>query len=44
MAASCRRVLDDAGLDTTDVDWLVGHQANARILEATAARLGIDGG
>ena len=42
MAASCRRVLDDAGLTTADVDHLVAHQANARILTAVADRLGID--
>jgi 3-oxoacyl-[acyl-carrier-protein] synthase III len=42
MAASCRRVLDSAGLTVADMDWLVGHQANARILEGTAARLGLD--
>jgi 3-oxoacyl-[acyl-carrier-protein] synthase III len=32
-------VLDEAGLSTEDIDWLVPHQANARILEATARKL-----
>jgi 3-oxoacyl-[acyl-carrier-protein] synthase-3 len=32
-------VLDEAGLRTGDIDWLVPHQANARILEATARKL-----
>jgi 3-oxoacyl-[acyl-carrier-protein] synthase-3 len=32
-------VLSDAGLETNDIDWLVPHQANARILEATAKKL-----
>jgi 3-oxoacyl-[acyl-carrier-protein] synthase-3 len=30
-----------AGLTSTDVDWVVPHQANARILEATARKLGL---
>lgn len=34
--------LDAAGLTTTDVDWVVPHQANARILDATARKLGLD--
>jgi 3-oxoacyl-[acyl-carrier-protein] synthase-3 len=29
-------VLEDAGFTPQDIDWLVPHQANARILEATA--------
>jgi 3-oxoacyl-[acyl-carrier-protein] synthase-3 len=32
-------VLDDVGLTANDLDWLVPHQANARILEATARKL-----
>jgi 3-oxoacyl-[acyl-carrier-protein] synthase-3 len=34
-------VLTDAGLMTADVDWVVPHQANARILDATAKKLGL---
>jgi 3-oxoacyl-[acyl-carrier-protein] synthase III len=34
-------VLDEAGLDKGDIDWLVPHQANARILEATARKLAL---
>ncbi|MES2147098.1 MAG: beta-ketoacyl-ACP synthase III [Pseudomonadota bacterium] len=34
-------VLALAGLATTDVDWVVPHQANARILDATARKLGL---
>jgi 3-oxoacyl-[acyl-carrier-protein] synthase-3 len=30
-----------AGLDAADIDWLIPHQANARILEATAKKLGL---
>jgi 3-oxoacyl-[acyl-carrier-protein] synthase-3 len=34
-------VLQEAGASIDDVDWLVPHQANARILDATARKLGI---
>jgi 3-oxoacyl-[acyl-carrier-protein] synthase-3 len=34
-------VLGAAGLTTADVDWVVPHQANARILDATARKLGL---
>ncbi len=34
-------VLNDAGLLGTDIDWLVPHQANIRIIEATAKKLGL---
>ena len=34
-------VLELAGLATSDVDWVVPHQANARILDATARKLGL---
>jgi 3-oxoacyl-[acyl-carrier-protein] synthase-3 len=34
-------VLSDAGLDTADIDWVVPHQANARILDATARKLNL---
>ncbi len=33
--------LTAAGMQETDVDWLIPHQANLRIIEATAKRLGI---
>ncbi|MFZ9034544.1 MAG: beta-ketoacyl-ACP synthase III [Francisellaceae bacterium] len=31
----------DAGLNQEDIDWLIPHQANYRILEATAKKLGL---
>ncbi len=34
-------VLKDAGMQGADVDWLVPHQANIRIIEATAKKLGL---
>jgi 3-oxoacyl-[acyl-carrier-protein] synthase-3 len=43
MTSSSQLVLEQAGVSITDVDLLVGHQANARILDAVAERLGIDG-
>ncbi|MBY8825433.1 beta-ketoacyl-ACP synthase III [Sphingomonas colocasiae] len=33
--------LEAAGLSAEDVDWMVPHQANARILDATARKLGL---
>jgi len=41
MTASCQRVLAKARFATSDVDHLVAHQANARILAAVADRLDI---
>ena len=32
-----------ADIDVADVDWFIPHQANQRILEGVARRLGIDG-
>ena len=34
-------VLDDAGCEPSDIDWVVPHQANFRILDATARKLGL---
>lgn len=34
-------VLEDTGLSANDIDWVVPHQANKRILDATARKLGI---
>jgi 3-oxoacyl-[acyl-carrier-protein] synthase-3 len=41
LAGVLGEVLDAAGLSTSDVDWVVPHQANARILDATAKKLGL---
>ena len=41
LASVVEEVLEDAGLPATDLDWIVPHQANARILEATARKLGL---
>ncbi|KWV93392.1 beta-ketoacyl-ACP synthase III [Erythrobacter sp. YT30] len=34
-------VIEEAGVSVSDIDWVVPHQANARILDATAKKLGI---
>ncbi|VWX52357.1 beta-ketoacyl-ACP synthase III [Novosphingobium sp. 9U] len=39
LADVLREVIEEAGLETSDIDWLVPHQANARILDATARKL-----
>lgn len=39
---SARETLAQCGLSADDIDWLIPHQANLRILEATARRLGVD--
>lgn len=39
LATVLGEVLEEAGFKSEDIDWLVPHQANARILEATAKKL-----
>ncbi|ABL69958.1 MULTISPECIES: beta-ketoacyl-ACP synthase III [Paracoccus] len=39
LADTAHRALDRAGLTPDQVDWLVPHQANLRIIEATAKRM-----
>ena len=41
LESSAREVLADAGLGVEAIDWLIPHQANVRILAATARRLGL---
>lgn len=41
LAAVMTETLDAAGLTAADVDWVVPHQANARILDATARKLSL---
>ncbi|HHY02181.1 MAG TPA: ketoacyl-ACP synthase III [Paracoccus sp.] len=41
LAATANRVLDQAGLAASDVDWLVPHQANLRIITGTAQKMGL---
>jgi 3-oxoacyl-[acyl-carrier-protein] synthase III len=42
LASVMGEALNAAQLTPGDVDWLVPHQANARILDATAKKLGLD--
>jgi 3-oxoacyl-[acyl-carrier-protein] synthase III len=41
LAAVLREVLTLAQLEPGNIDWIVPHQANARILDATARKLGL---
>ena len=41
LADVLNEVLADAGLESSEIDWVVPHQANARILDATARKLGL---
>jgi 3-oxoacyl-[acyl-carrier-protein] synthase-3 len=41
LASVMDEALVAAGLTSADVDWVVPHQANARILDATARKLGL---
>jgi 3-oxoacyl-[acyl-carrier-protein] synthase-3 len=39
LAETAHAALDKAGLTSADVDWIVPHQANLRIIKATAQRM-----
>jgi 3-oxoacyl-[acyl-carrier-protein] synthase-3 len=41
MAAVVGEVLTKAGLTPADIDWLVPHQANKRIIDSTGRKLGL---
>ena len=42
LADVAHEVCQTAGLQTQDIDWLIPHQANIRIIEATGKKLGVD--
>ncbi len=42
LAATAETALGKAGLGAADVDWIVPHQANIRIISGTAKRMGLD--
>jgi len=42
MADAAVKILDRNNLDNDKVDWLVAHQANKRIIDATANRINLD--
>ncbi len=41
IAEAIDEALDATGLEAKDIDWFVPHQANKRILDATAKRIGL---
>lgn len=41
LASVLQTVLAETGFSANDIDWVVPHQANARILDATARKLGL---
>ncbi len=41
MGDACCRVLEQAGLDSSDIDLFVPHQANIRIIQSAAERLSL---
>jgi 3-oxoacyl-[acyl-carrier-protein] synthase-3 len=41
LASTAQRALEKAGLKDADVDWIVPHQANIRIIKGTAKRMGL---
>jgi 3-oxoacyl-[acyl-carrier-protein] synthase-3 len=42
MADVCSKIMEKNGLLADDVDWLVAHQANKRIIDATSKRMELD--
>lgn len=42
MADVSEKIMNRNGLSKEDVNWLVAHQANKRIIDATAQRMGLD--
>lgn len=42
MGETALKALEKAGMKKEDVDWLVPHQANMRIIDSAVKRLGID--
>ncbi|MDA0361852.1 MAG: ketoacyl-ACP synthase III, partial [Proteobacteria bacterium] len=41
LSATAGKVLEKADLSSTDVDWMVPHQANIRIIKATAQKMNL---
>lgn len=42
LANGAEKALEKAGLNANDVDWLLPHQANIRIIDGTAQKMGFD--
>ncbi|WP_299042252.1 beta-ketoacyl-ACP synthase III [uncultured Tateyamaria sp.] len=41
LAATAETAMDRAGVTADDVDWIVPHQANIRIIQGTAKKMGV---
>ncbi|MEM5474953.1 beta-ketoacyl-ACP synthase III [Pacificibacter sp. AS14] len=41
LASTAETAMDKAGITAADIDWVVPHQANIRIIEGTAKKLGL---
>lgn len=41
LASTAQTALEKAGLSAADIDWIVPHQANIRIIQGTAKKLGL---
>lgn len=41
LTSTAHRTLEKAGLTEADVDWIVPHQANIRIIQGTAKKMGL---
>ena len=41
LAEVAQEALDRAGMDSAAIDWLIPHQANIRIIQSTAKKLGL---
>jgi 3-oxoacyl-[acyl-carrier-protein] synthase-3 len=41
LAAVAHEAMEEAGATPDDIDWMVPHQANSRIIESTARKTGM---
>ena len=41
MVTACRNVLEKSGVSADEIVWAIPHQANRRIIDAVATKLGI---
>ncbi len=41
LASTANCAMEKAGVDADDVDWIVPHQANIRIIQGTARKMGL---
>ena len=42
LASTAHTALEKVGLGSDDIDWIVPHQANLRIIKSTAQKMGVD--